>query len=329
MAGTVRWGILSTATVGRQHVMPAVRASRNGKLAAIASRDLGRAQVCAQQLGIPRAYGAYEELLADPDVDAVYVPLPVSAHAEWCIRCAEAGKPALCEKPLAATAAEAQRMVDAFARRRLPFAEALMYRFHPLTERVEQMVAEGAVGEVRVIQATFCAKCPGEDNIRLRRETGGGALLDVGSYCVSVMRHLTGEEPQRVGALAHVGERSGVDEWLVGTLAFPGGALGSLTCTLRTEFGCCYDVYGTGGRIFVDKGVVPGADGPAVIRRWTDYACHETVVPPANHYLLMVEDFANAVLQRRPVRFDPQDGVRNLKAIDRLLSSAGAEAGCL
>ncbi len=324
MSGRLRWGVLSTASIGRQHVMPAIRQSRNGTLAAIASRDRARASACAQQFGIPRAYGSYRELLEDPDVDAVYVPLPVSMHPEWCIRCAEAGKPALCEKPLAANATDARRMVDAFAARGLPFAEALMYRFHPLTERVQGMVAEGAVGEVRAIQATFCAKCPGEDNIRLHRETGGGALLDVGSYCVSLMRMLTGEEPERVGALARVGERSGVDEWLVGTLAFPSGALGSLTCSLRTEFGCCYDVYGTEGRIFVEKGVVPGADSAAVIRRWSDYSCEETVVPPADHYLLMVEDFAEAVLSGRPPRFDPRDGVRNLKVIDRLLASAAA-----
>jgi len=319
----LRWGVLSTANVGRQHVLPAIRQSRNGELAAIASRDAARASACARQFGIPRAYGSYGELLEDPGVGAVYVPLPVSMHAEWCIRCAEAGKPALCEKPLAANSADAQRMVDAFAARGAPLAEALMYRFHPLTQHVRRMVAEGAVGEVRAIQATFCAKCPGEDNIRLRRETGGGALLDVGSYCVSVMRMLTGEEPERVGALAHVGERSGVDEWLVGTLAFPSGALGSLTCTLRTEFGCCYDVYGTEGRIFVEKGVVPGADSEAMIRRWADYRCEETVVPAANHYLLMVEDFAEAVLRGRPPRFDPQDAVRNLDVIDRLLASAG------
>jgi len=324
MSERMRWGVLSTANIGRRHVMPAIQESANGTLAAIASRNLDRARACARDYGIPRAFGSYEELIEDPHVDAVYNPLPVSMHAEWSIRCAEAGKPTLCEKPLATNADDAQQMVDAFARRRLPFAEALMYRYHPLTERVKQMVEAGAVGEIRAIQATFCARCPGEDNIRLHKETGGGALLDVGSYCVSVMRTLTGEEPERVGALADFGTRGEVDESLVGILSFPSGVLGSLTCALRAEFGCCYDIYGTEGRIFVEKGVVPNKDADAVIRRWAHGECEETVVPPANHYLLMVEDFADAVLRGRPPRFDPQDGVSNLRVIERLLESAGA-----
>ncbi|MGD2175242.1 MAG: Gfo/Idh/MocA family oxidoreductase [Candidatus Brocadiaceae bacterium] len=321
MADRVRWGILGTADVAEKHFVPAVRGLDNSVAAAVASRDAGRAREFAERLDIPKACGSYEELITDPEVDAIYNPLPTALHAEWSIRCAEAGKPVLCEKPLAPNADAAQRMVDAFAGRGVLFAEALMYRFHPLAKRVKQMVEEGAVGEVRVIQAVFCAMCEDPANFRLRKDLGGGALLDVGSYCVSVMRMITGEEPEEVCSAGLFSE-NGVDLSLVGTLRFPSGAVGSFGCGLKAEFGCSHEIYGTEGRIFVPQGVVPNPSDEAVIRYWKQYECEEIVVPPANQWQLVIEDFADALLDDRPVEVPPEDGVRNLRVIDELLACA-------
>jgi predicted dehydrogenase len=313
---------MGTADVAAKHFVPSVQASRNGIAHAIASRSAERARQFADRFEIPRAHGSYEELLADEDVDAVYLPLPISLHCEWALRCAEAGKPVLCEKPLALNTEQARRMVDAFAERDLLLGEALMYRHHPVTRRIKQMVDEGQIGEVRVIQAVFCCQIEDMDNIRLRRETGGGALLDVGSYCVSVMRLIAGEEPGGVRAAAHWGEQSGVDESLVGTLTFPSGIVGSLACSVRTEFGCNYDIYGSKGRIFLHKGVVPNPDEDAVIRCWRNYELEETVVPAVNQWQLVFEDFADALIEGRPVQVPPEEAVLNLRVIDRLLADA-------
>jgi len=177
-------------------------------------------------------------------VDAVYNPLPISLHAEWSVRCAGTAKPVLCEKPLAANAAEARRMVEAFAERELLLAEGLLYRFHPLTRRVKEMVDEDAVGEIHLMRAVFCAATPGDDNIRLRAELVGGAMRDLGCYCVSVMRLMTGQEPTEVIVSGHVGPETGVDEWLAGTLTFPSGARGTFACGLRIESGCSCKICG-------------------------------------------------------------------------------------
>ncbi|MFO7958689.1 MAG: Gfo/Idh/MocA family oxidoreductase [Candidatus Brocadiia bacterium] len=322
--GEVRWGILSTARIARQHVIPAIRDSRNGRAVAIASRDKARARRVADEFEIPRAYGSYDELLADPDVDAIYNPLPISLHAEWSVRCAEAGKPVLCEKPLAANAEEARRMVEAFAERELLLAEGLMYRFHPLTRRVKAMVDDGAVGDIRLMRAVFCAATPGEDNIRLRAELAGGAMRDLGCYCVSVMRLMTGQEPNEVTATGHVGPETDVDEWVAGTLTFPSGARGTFACGLRMEFGCSYEICGTEGRITVPGGVVPGKENEATIHHYQDYNRTDIAIPPADHYRLMVEDFTNALLEGRPPTYPPEDAIHNLHVIDQALAAVRA-----
>ncbi|MFO8007167.1 MAG: Gfo/Idh/MocA family oxidoreductase [Candidatus Brocadiia bacterium] len=324
MADAIRWGILGTANIAKGHFMRAMGALDNSRAYAIASRDRGRAQQFATECGVEEAYGSYEELLSDPHVDAVYNPLPISLHAEWSIACAEAGKPCLCEKPLAPNAADAQRMVDTFREHDVPFAEAIMYRFHPLQKKVEQMIGEGAIGEVRVVRASFCCKIEDEDDIRFRAETGGGALLDVGSYCVSFVRHVVGEEPQQVGATADFGERGEVDESLAGTLLFPGGAVASLACSLRTEFASTYDIYGTDGRIVLPKGIVPNPGEEATLEYWQQYECEQITLPGADEWALAVEDFADALLEGRPPATDPQDGVRSLEVIDSLLAAARA-----
>jgi predicted dehydrogenase len=323
MADPVRWGILSTARIGRNRVIPAIQQSRNGVVAAVASRDLARARAFADDLGIPTAYGSYEELIADPNIDAIYNPLPNSEHTYWSIRCAEAGKPCLCEKPLASDAADAQTMVDAFAARGVLFAEAFMYRFHPQTEQVKALVESGVLGELLVVSATFTFIIREATNIRLNHALAGGGLMDVGCYCLNVMRLMTGEEPDAAHAFARIGADSGVDEALAGVLRFPSGVLGHFDCGVRAQHNHSYELRGTKGRIFVEQGFVMPADSATRIRVWENKAYgqddyREIAVPPANHYTLMAEDFADALLTARPPRYLPTDGVANMRVIDQL-----------
>ncbi|MBL8153885.1 MAG: Gfo/Idh/MocA family oxidoreductase [Anaerolineae bacterium] len=178
MTDKIRWGILSTANIGRRRVIPAFKLARNGVVAAVASRSLERAQAFAADLDIPTAYGSYEELLNDPNINAIYNPLPNSEHALWSIRCAEAGKPVLCEKPLASDAAEAQHMVDAFASRGVLLAEGFMYRFHPQAVKIKEMVENGALGTFNTINATFTFPIRTEDDIRMQTGLAGGWRVD-------------------------------------------------------------------------------------------------------------------------------------------------------
>lgn len=322
MTDKIRWGILSTANIGRKKVIPAIQQSSNGIVAAVASRHLSRAQAFAADLDIPTAYGSYEDLITDPNIDAIYNPLPNSEHATWSVRCAEEGKPVLCEKPLASNADEAQFMVNTFAEEGVLFAEAFMYRFHPQTVRVKAMLDAGAIGNLQVIQSTFTFPISHEGDIRLSDELAGGSLMDVGCYCVNIMRFLTGEEPVDARAFAVYGEHSRVDETLTGLLAFPSGVVGHFDSGLRTHLANTYELRGTTGRIAVDPAFTPSPDQPSTIHYWHDGSYEAIEVAPANQYTLMAEDFADALLNNRPPRFAPQDAVANMAALDMLYAAA-------
>jgi predicted dehydrogenase len=332
MSRRIRWGILSTAKIAEGHVVPAIQASRNGEVTAVASRSLDSAQAFASRTGIPTAYGSYEELIADPGIDAIYNPLPNGLHGPWSIRCAEGGKPVLCEKPLAGSAAEAQQMADAFASRGLLLAEAFMYRFHPQIETTKQMLASGAVGSIHSVQSAFSFSIRSEDNVRLNRDLVGGALLDVGCYCVNVSRYLIGEEPVEARAIAEIGARSGVDERLAGLLRFPGGALAHFDCSVRTHFAQTVEVRGDRGRIFLERAFVPFRPDPeagVIIRWWKStpgiekHEYEEIEVGKPNQYTLMAEDFADALLLNRPPRFPIEDAIAQARALDMLYAAAG------
>ncbi|NDJ54162.1 MAG: Gfo/Idh/MocA family oxidoreductase [Chloroflexi bacterium] len=323
MPNDIRWGILSTANIARVRVVPAIVKSKNGIVHAVASRSQEKALAFAEELDIPVAYGSYEDLLADPDIDAIYIGLPNSMHAEWAIKCAEAGKATLCEKPLASNAPEAQTMVDAFSERDLLFAEAFMWRFHPQSERVRQMIQDGAIGEPHAMRSTFSFPLRNDDNIRLQGDLAGGALMDVGCYCVNSMRFMTGEEPEQVAALAHVWLERDVDEWLSAVLQFPRGLIGHFDCSLRTFREHSYEIRGSEGRILVPEAFVSPIGGETTIRHWRSDAVTEITIPGADHYQLMAEDFADALIDSRPPRFLAQDAVQNMQVIDRLYEAAG------
>lgn len=321
MSNKIRWGILSTARIGRR-VIPAIQASRNGEVAAVCSRSLERAEVWAARRQIPRAYGSYEELLADGEIDAIYNPLPNSMHAEWSIKCAQAGIPTLSEKPFASDAPEAQSIVDAFTERDLPLAEAFMYRFHPQHARAKEILAEDGIGELQIINSSFTFPISNGANIRLSKALAGGALMDVGCYCVNLMRFMTGEEPDRAMAAARFGAQTGVDEALAGSLGFPSGVVGHFDCGLRAAGQHSYTLKGTEGMIAVPQSFVIDKAVDGIVRHWRGDKFSEHIIPAVDQYQLMVEDFADALLDGRPPRFAPSDAVNNMIVVDKLLASA-------
>jgi len=323
MPDKIRWGIISTANIGRRALVPALHNASNGELVAVASRDLAKARVFADELNIPRAYGSYEELLADPEIDAIYNPLPNDQHANWSIRAAAAGKHVLCEKPLASDAAEAEEMVKAFKANDRLLAEAFMYRFHPRTRHVREMVRSGALGTLQQIGAAFTFRLRSDENIRLEGKLAGGAIMDIGCYAVGVMRFVTGEEPVAVNAFAHYNDR-GADEMAVGSLVFPSGVLGHFDCGMRAQGGQWYDIRGSEGRIFVEDAFVAPRDQAMKLRYWRGDNYEEIDFEPVDQYQLMAEDFADAILNNRPPLYPAEDGVAAMRLMDSLRASAQA-----
>ncbi len=320
-ARTLRWGVMSTANIGRAAVNPAIQASANGELVAVASRDAERARRFAREQGIPEALGSYEALLDHEGVDAIYIPLPNSMHRAWAIRAAESGKHVLCEKPLALDAVECHEMEAAAEGAGVLLMEAFMYRFHPRTERVVEMVREGRVGEVGSIRSSFTFRLSNPDNIRLDPLLGGGALMDVGCYCVNVSRTIAGEEPFEVQATARWTDRD-VDEALTGILRFPTGVVAHFDCALTLERCEGYEVAGTDGQLRVPAAFLPGTGDVAIIEsRGRDGETAHTVHGD-DEYRLMVEHFADCVLNDRPLRYTPSEAAANMRAIDALYRSA-------
>ncbi|MFI5311341.1 MAG: Gfo/Idh/MocA family protein [Gemmatimonadales bacterium] len=312
---------MSTANIGRAAVNPAIRASRNGTLLAVASRDSERARAFAAKHEIPRHYGSYEALLDDAEVDAVYVPLPNHLHAPWTIRAAVRGKHVLCEKPLALTAAECREMERAAAANGVKLMEAFMYRFHPRTEKAAELVRSGALGSVRAIRSVFTFRLNRADDIRLDAAMGGGALMDVGCYCVNASRTLAGSEPVEAQAWATWGA-SGVDTELSGSLRFEGGLVAHFDCSLTLERRELFEVAGTDASITVEAAFRPGAGSVAIVehRARGEEVRHE--IAGADEYVLMVEHFADCVIHDRPVRYAAAEAAANMAALEALYESA-------
>ncbi len=328
MADKIRWGIISTARIARNAVIPAIQQSRNGVVAAVASRDAAKARAYADDLHIERAYGSYEELLADPNIDAIYNPLPNDGHAPWSIAAAKAGKPTLVEKPIALNTQQAQEMIDAFRAANVLLAEAFMYRYHPQHQKARELLAAGVTGPLNLIDVCFTFSLRPEDtnNVRLKPELGGGGLMDVGCYCINLCRLMTGEEPDVVTGQAAIGRQSGVDEAFVGTLHFPSGVMAHFDCGVRAMFRNTYTLKGPQGAITVDRAFRPADGGPSTIH--VDRPNQDTAIieiPECDQYQLMVEDFADAVMQGRKVTYDPLDSVKTMRVLDALARSAREE----
>ncbi len=317
----LRWGVISTANIGRAAVNPAIQASRNGALVAVASRDPAVAAEFAACHGIPRHFGSYEALLDDSEIEAVYIPLPNSLHREWAIKAAERGKHVLCEKPLALDAAECGEMAAAARGAGVKLMEAFMYRFHPRIGRASGLVRDGAIGELRVVRSAFTFRLTRPDNIRLSRELGGGALMDVGCYCVNVSRTVVGGEPVEAQAFARFGP-SGVDLELAGTLRFENDVVAQLDCALSMERREHCEVAGTAGALTIESAFLPGTEPVEIVETHGRSPTVRHPIDGADQYRLMVEDFADAVLLDRPVRYPAAEAAANLRAIAALYRSA-------
>jgi len=323
----LRWGVLSTSNIGRVAVNPAIQASHNGELVAVASRTEERAREFAEKSGIPTAYGSYEALLEDEGVDAIYNPLPNSLHLDWSIRAAEKGKHILCEKPLALDAAQCLEMEAAASANGVKLMEAFMYRFHPRTSRVVELVRGGAIGDLSQIRSSFTFPLKRETDIRWDAELGGGALMDVGCYCINVGRTLTGAEPVEVRAMANW-HASGVDEQLAGSLRFENGVLAHFDCALNMERTEVYQALGTDGHLRLLKAFLPGTDDAVIEQFDAENNLTTLTVEGADEYQLMVEHFADCALNDLPLRYSAEEAALNMKVIEALYESArndGAE----
>ena len=331
---TLRFGILSTADIAIRKVIPGMRRSVLGEVVAIASREGTRAKVVADQLGIPRAHDSYEALLADANVDAVYIPLPNHLHAVWTIAAARAGKHVLCEKPLAMTAVDARRMADAAQAAGVHLMEAFMYRHHPSWLAALELVADGRIGTMTAVQSWFSYYNDDQANIRNIRSVGGGALYDIGCYNVSLSRLLFGSEPIDVSAALERDPIGGTDIQTSAMLRFETG-VATFTCSTRLETDQRVHIYGTDGRISIDIpfNIPPdratrihlthGGDAPVAP------ATETFTFEPQDPYAAEVDAFASAILEGRPTPVPPSDAVANLRVIERIFAAAerGADYG--
>lgn len=323
----LRWGILSTARIARTKVIPGIQKADRCAVVAIASRDAGQARQVAGELGIPRTHGSYEALLADPEVDAVYIPLPNNLHAEWTIAAARAGKHVLCEKPLAMSAAEAERMIDVCTTEGVRLMEAFMYRLHPSWVAVRELVAGGRIGRLTAVQSWFSYFNDDPANIRNVRAYGGGALYDIGCYSVNLSRMLFGAEPTGVEASITRDPTTGVDVLTSAILEF-GDGVGTFTCSTRVEDDQRVHVYGTRGRISIGipfnippdrpTQVFLSAGGDPPVAPNTEVLTFE----PADPYAVQAQRFAEAVLDGGPTPVPPADAVANLQVIERIFRAA-------
>ena len=316
----MEFGILGTAGIARKSVVPAIRASEH-RVGAIASRDAERAAALANECSVPRSYGAYDALLTDPDIDAVYVPVPNALHAEWTRTAADAGLDVLCEKPLAVDTDEAREVAAHCDERDVTLMEAFMYRYHPRTERAIEL-ARDALGDVRSVDASF--KFPLYDdpaNVRLDPDLAGGSLMDVGCYAVSAARQFLGE-PDRVNAHASDSRNAGVDTSLTGVLEYDDGSTATVASSFDTPLVQRYRVEGSNGWIEVADAFDTPADEPTELTYQLDGRREVETFDPVDHYRLEIDHFARCVETGERPRTDATEAIANMRVIDALYESA-------
>jgi D-xylose 1-dehydrogenase (NADP+, D-xylono-1,5-lactone-forming) len=316
MGNAVNWGILSTADINRK-VIPGAHESPKVNLLAVASRDNKRAEEYARNWEIERAYGSYEELLADSEIEAVYNPLPNTMHVEWSIKALEAGKHVLCEKPMSRNAAEVERAFEIAERNGRILSEAFMYRHNPQTRRLKQLVGDGAIGELRLIRAAFSYGLYEAENIRLRTDVEGGALMDVGCYCVSGSR-LVGGEPARVYGEARIGE-TGTDWVFTGTLRFPGDVLATFDCGTALVERDELEAIGSEGSLFLDD---PWHCNVPMIELRKDGNVDRIEVERQDSYRLEVENVSDAIRGEAELLLGREDAIAQARALEALHRSA-------
>jgi predicted dehydrogenase len=317
----LRWGILSTANINDK----LLDSGTDQEFVAVASRDGARAEAYAREKGIARAHGSYEALLADPDVDAIYNPLPNALHVDWSIRALEAGKHVLCEKPLSRRPEDVDLAFDVAEREGRVLAEAFMWRHHPQVARARELLDGGAIGDLRIIRAHFAFKAADPDDIRLQAELDGGGLMDVGCYCVSGCRTLAGTEPERAWAELIPGGH-GVDVALAATLRFPGDVLAHFDCGLSYPGGSLLAAAGTEGS-FALADPWHGNDAVIELQR-ADGSVERIDAGPADSYALELADFEAAVRGERLPLLGRDDALGQARTIAALYTSAERNSPC-
>lgn len=318
----VRWGVMGTAKIAIQKVIPAMQTGKHCCVTAIASRDIEKARTAARQLRIPKAYGSYEELLSDAEVDAVYIPLPNHLHVPWSIKALRAGKHVLCEKPIGLDAREALELLDEAKRHpRLKIMEAFMYRHHPQWQLAREMVRGGKIGEMRTLQSFFSYWNVDPKNIRNIGAMGGGGLMDIGCYCISLSRFLFEAEPRRVLGLADYDPEFKTDRLASGILDFQRG---TSTFTCSTQLAPCQrvNIFGTKGRIEIEIPFNGPPDRPCRIWHQSEKETREIELAICDQYAIQGDLFSLAVIEDGPVPTPLEDALANMRVIEALLLSA-------
>ncbi|RFU61802.1 Gfo/Idh/MocA family protein [Peribacillus glennii] len=318
MNNKIKWGILSTANIAVEQLIPAIRKSSNGEVYAIASSS-GRAADAAHSLQIPVAYDSYEQLLADPYIDAVYIPLPNNMHYEWTIKAAKANKHVLCEKPAALEVGQLEDMISACKENGVLFMEGFMYRFHPQHQKVKDLLAEKAIGNIKMVRACFSFYMEDrEGNIRLNPELGGGALYDIGSYCVNSINNILGTEPLSIEVTAEMNQ-DGVDTTASAALFYPGNIHATLMCSFDAVMKNEYEIIGSNGSIRVPHSYRPDLNSGVGIVELTQENEYRKFTIYGDQYLLEVEHFADCVINNKKPVYSGESSLMNLKVVKSLI----------
>ncbi|MEN8172465.1 MAG: Gfo/Idh/MocA family oxidoreductase [Chloroflexota bacterium] len=318
----IRWGILSTAVIGTEKVIPAMQLGEYCEVAGIASRALAPAQSAARQLGIPKAYGSYDELLADPDIDAVYIPLPNPQHVPWSIKALEAGKHVLCEKPIGMNVAEAEQLLAADKKYpELKVMEAFMYRHHPQWLQARQIVDAGQIGELKTIQSFFSYYNVDPNNIRNMADMGGGGLMDIGCYCISLSRFIFGAEPKRVFGIVEDDPQFEVDRIASGIMDF-GVGTSTFTCSTQLVPHQRVNIFGMDGRVEIEIPFNAPPDVPCKIWHHRGNEIEQIKLEVCDQYTIQGDLFSKAILDGAEVPLPLEDAVANMKVIEAIFDSA-------
>lgn len=325
MAKKIRWGVLGVAGIAVKKVIPAMQQGECSEVAGIASRDLKRAQEAASQLGIPKAFGSYEALLADPSIDAIYNPLPNHLHVPWSIRAAEAGKHVLCEKPISLSAEEARKLIEARDRTGVKIGEAFMVRTHPQWLRARELVRSGSIGELRAIVSVFSYFNRDPQNIRNQAGIGGGGLMDIGCYPITMARFLFEREPARVTAVLDRDPEMGTDRLTSGLLDFAPGQAAFICSTQLVPFQRM-QVMGTKGRIDIEIPYNIPPDRPTRIfiddgSALANASARTEEFPTADQYTLQGDAFSRAIQENSEVPVPLENALDNMKVIDAMFRS--------
>ncbi len=318
----VRWGVLSTAKIGREKVIPGMQAGEYSDIVAIASRDLERADAAAKSLNIPKVYGSYEKLLTDPEIDAVYIPLPNHMHVEWAIKALQANKHVLCEKPVGLSSVEArQLLVAAKESPHLKVMEAFMYRFHPQWQHTKMLVSDGKVGELKTIQSFFSYYNVDPNNIRNKKDAGGGGLMDIGCYCISLSRFIFNTNPQRVFGIVEYDPNTKTDRIASGILDFSTGT-STFTCSTQLMPYQRVNILGTEGRIELEIPFNAPPEKSTKIWLHTKSGSEEIIFDEINQYTIQGDLFSKAIIDNTNVPTSLEDALSNMKVIEAIFESS-------